>query len=629
MTIGAKVLAQGGVRFRVWAPGRQSVEVLVEVSESGLERKIGTFKLDAEEGGYFSSHVKEVSAGMLYRFCLDGEATLLPDPASRFQPDGPHGPSMIIDPNEFVWHDQEWRGINPESPDGHVIYEMHIGTFTVEGTWEAAAHELAALAALGVTTIELMPVADFSGRFGWGYDCVNLFAPTRLYGRPDDMRLFIDRAHAEGLGVILDVVYNHLGPDGNYLWHFSSDYFSKRHISEWGDTFNFDDSNSEEVREFILSNAEYWIKEFHLDGLRIDATQQIFDDSKDNIMAAIVRRARAAAPQRSLMIVGENEPQVISLTDPPERGGYDFDALWSDDFHHSAMVAVTGRADAYYSNHRGNAQEFVSSVKYGFLYQGQWYSWQKKRRGTPALHVLPRKFVFFIQNHDQIANSASGKRIHLLTSPSRFRVLTAMLLLSPQTPMLFQGQEYASSNPFFYFADHKDEIGRKVAKGRAAFLSQFRALATVEMQARLPDPGDPMTFVKSKLHHEERSSNHEEYALHRDLLLLRRTDRVFRSVRQTGKVDGAVLGRDAFLLRFFGEEEGDDRLMLVNLGRDLFVDPAPEPLLAPPLGSIWELLWTSEDPAYGGISTPQWPIEGNWYLSGEVAVVLHPKEYDY
>ncbi len=361
-----------------------------------------------------------------------------------------------------------------------------------------------------------------------------------------------------------------------------------------------------------------------MDGLRLDATQQIFDDSKDHILAEIVRRVREAARPRPVYIVAENEPQDVKLIMPPERDGHGIDALWNDDFHHSAMVAMTGRADAYYSDHRGEAQEFVSAMKYGFLYQGQWYSWQKHRRGTPALNLPPIKLIHFIQNHDQVANSASGKRTHFLTSPSLYRVLTATLLLGPQTPMLFQGEEYASSSPFFYFADHKDEIARMVAKGRAAFLSQFRALASPEMQARLPDPGDPMTFVKSKIDNRERLSNREEYALHRDLLRLRREDTVFRSVRQTGNVDGAVFSHDAFLVRFYGDKEGDDRLLLVNMGRDLFLIPAPEPLLAPPWQSDWGLLWTSEDPRYGGISTPPMPTEGNWHLPGETALVLHP-----
>jgi maltooligosyltrehalose trehalohydrolase len=568
--------------------------------------------------------VTQAKDGTLYRFRLDEDPTLYPDPASRFQPTGPNGPSEVIDSSRFKWTDKDWQGVDRNDPGGQVVYEMHIGTFTKEGTWEAASEELPELASLGITVIELMPVAEFPGRFGWGYDGLNLFAPTHLYGRPDDMRSFVDRAHAVKMGVILDVVYNHIGPGGGFLRQFSPDYFSSRHASEWGDSFNLDDKNSEEVREYILTNAAFWIKEFHLDGLRLDATQQIYDDSKDHIMAAIVRRVRQAAGPRSVYIVGENEPQDVKLLRPPEQGGYDIGALWNDDFHHSAMVAMTGRADAYYSDHRGVAQEFLSAIKHGFLYQGQWYSWQKNRRGTPGLDLTSDRFVLFLQNHDQLANSGSGKRLHFMTSPNRYRLFTAMLLLAPQTPMLFQGQEYGASSPFFYFADHPAEIARSIAKGRSEFLSQFRTLATPEMQARLPDPGDPMTFAKCKLDHQERSSHKEETALHRDLLKLRREDPVFQSVRRTHHIDGAVFGLDAFVMRYFGEEKGEDRLLFFNLGRDLFLHPAAEPLLAPPEGAEWTLLWTSESPLYGGFGMPPWPTEGNWYLMGESVVVLTP-----
>ena len=289
------------------------------------------------------------------------------------------------------------------------------------------------------------------------------------------------------------------------------------------------------------------------------------------------------------------------------------------------MVALTGRADAYYHDYRGQAQEFVSAMKYGFLYQGQWYSWQKNVRGTPSLGLAPGRLIHFLQNHDQIANSASGRRAHFLSSPSRFRVLTAIVLLGPQTPMLFQGQEYMSSSPFFYFSDQKTEIALLIGKGRGEFLKQFRSLGRPEMQARLPEPDDPMTFVMCKLDHHERITHAGAYALHVDLLRLRREDAVFQSVRQSGHIDGAVFGPDAFVWRFFGEAEGDDRLLLVNLGRDLYLDPAPEPLLAPPEKADWAVSWNSEDPRYGGDSLPPWPSEGNWLLIGESAVLLYPQ----
>ena len=620
LPVGAEIVPEGGVHFRVWAPDHKNVDVVLE-SENHTSSEDVCSRLQSENEGYFAGHIAEAYAGVLYRLRLDDGPQPYPDPASRFQPQGPHGPSEVIDPIDFKWTDNDWKGIGAE---GQVLYEIHIGTFSKEGTWEAAETELAELAALGITALEIMPVADFPGRFGWGYDGVNLFAPTRLYGRPENFRHFVNRAHQAGLGVILDIVYNHLGPDGNHLAQYSRDYFSTRYQSEWGDAPNFDGSNSGPVREYFLANVTYWIEEFHLDGFRIDATQQIFDSSRDHILAAITRTAREVARPRSTLTVGENEPQNAVHFLPSAKGGHALDAMWNDDFHHSAMVAMTGRADAYYTDYRGTPQEFISAIKRGYLYQGQWYVWQKQPRGTPTLDLPPWKFINFLQNHDQLANSGTGKRAHLLTSPSRYRAITAMFLLAPQTPMLFQGQEFAASAPFFYFVDQKEEIARSVAKGRALFLAQFRVLATPEMQARLPDPGNPMTFVQSKLDHNERRLHGEEYALHRDLLRIRREDSTFHGQRHGG-VDGAVLGVESFVLRFFAEDSEEDRLLVVNLGRDLLLEPVPEPLLAPPQEASWAVMWASEDPRYGGSGMPTWSNEGCWHLQGETAVVLRPK----
>lgn len=622
MPVGAEVVQGGGVHFRVWAPDRQSVKVFLEPPEHEPKAKPQIILLKAEKNGYFGGHLTQAKTGTLYRFILDKDTLSYPDPASRFQPDGPEGSSQVINWRNFHWTDHKWQGINLDDPLGQVIYEMHIGTFTKEGTWKAAIQELPELASLGVTVIELMPVAEFPGRFGWGYDSANLFAPTHLYGDPDDLRLFIDKAHAANLGVILDVVYNHVGPVGNFLRQFSQDYFSTSDSSEWGTSFNF---NLEGVREYILANAEYWIEEFHLDGLRLDAVQEIKDNSPDHILAAIVRRVRQAARLRSVYISGENDPQDVKPLLPPEHGGYGMDALWNEDFYYSAMVAMTGRTESNASDYRGSAQEFVSTLKYGFLYQGQWNSWQKKPRGTPTLGLAPGRFINFFQNHDKVGNTVSGKRIHYLTSPSHYRVFTALLLLGPQTPMIFQGQEFAASSPFLYFADLPANVAGQITKGRARFLSQYRNLTTPEMQARLPNPGDPMTFANSKLDHQERLTHEEAYALHRDLLLLRRKDPVMQSVRRTGHVDGAVLNPDAFVVRFFGETKGHDRLLLFNLGSDFFLNPAPEPLLAPPENAKWTLLWNSENPLYGGFGMLPWPTKGNWTLVAESVVVLSPK----
>ncbi len=611
---GAEALPGGGVHFRVWAPRRRRVEVVFE--EGGAA--VG---LRPEDGGYFSTLVPRARAGADYRFRLDGEGQLYPDPASRFQPEGPHGPSRVVDPEAYVWTDGAWRGATLK---GQVIYELHTGTFTPEGTWEAARRELRELAACGVTCVEMMPVADFPGRFGWGYDGVNLFAPTRLYGDPEDLRRFVDEAHACRLAVILDVVYNHLGPDGNYLKQFADEYFSARYQTEWGEALNFDGPGSEEVREFFLSNAAYWISEFHFDGLRLDATQQIFDASAEHFLASVTRRVREAAGGRETIVVGENEPQHTRLVRPAGRGGYALDGLWNDDFHHSAMVALTGRNEAYYTDYRGSAQELISAVKYGFLYQGQRYKWQKARRGTPSLDLAPEVFINFIQNHDQVANSGRGERAHRLTSPGRLRAMTALLLLAPATPMLCQGQEFAASSPFLYFADHEAGLATKVREGRAEFLSQFPSLDTEEARACVPVPGDASTFERCKLDLSEREKHAEVYALHRDLLRLRREDAVFSRPYKRG-LDGAVLAPEAFVLRFFDEDdEAGDRLLVVNLGADLHLDPAPEPLLAPPDDARWETLWSSESVAYGGCGTAPLDTEENWRIPGHAAVALKP-----
>jgi maltooligosyltrehalose trehalohydrolase len=630
----APLPARAGVSFRVWAPGRQSVDVAIETS-TGVQHH----PLDKDDEGYFTGVVQQASAGSRYRFRLDG-GPACPDPASRFQPEGPHGPSEVVDASGFSWTDAGWAGL---SLAGQVFYEMHIGTFTREGTWNAAIRELPALAELGVTTIELMPVADFPGRFGWGYDGVCWFAPSHLYGTPDDMRRFVDRAHALGIGVLLDVVYNHFGPDGCYLREFSPAYFSASRRSEWGDTPNFDGPGSGPVRDFVLANVEHWIGEYHLDGLRLDATQSIFDDTSPHILDELGRRVRQAAGPRATLVVNENEPQDARLLRPREGGGHGLDMVWNDDWHHSAVVAATGQDEAYYTDYRGTAQEFVSAAKYGFLYQGQWYRWQTQRRGTPAFDLEPVRFVHFLENHDQVANSGRGERLHQQCSPARWRALTALLLLGPQTPMLFQGQEFACSAPFLFFADHRPELAAQVLKGRREFTAQFANLARPELADTLAVPHDAASFERCKLDHaeRERGMHREAWQLHHDLLALRRGDTCLQRAQGQRSIDGAVLSPDAFVLRFFGEA-GDDRLLVVNLGRTLHLDPAPEPLLAPPARGAWHVAWSSQEPCYGGIGTlPPDAAEAdrsvpgrkvprafdNWRLQGETALLLAPNPH--
>jgi maltooligosyltrehalose trehalohydrolase len=612
--VGAEYLGDGRMHVRVWAPRVPRIEVVVEGgSRTALEPE------DGRHAGYFSGGVV-AKPGDLYRFMTAGEDRLYPDPASRFQPQGPHGPSELIDPASFRWTDHGWPGASLE---GQVIYELHVGTFTPEGTWAAASLELPELARIGITLIEVMPVAEFDGRFGWGYDGVDLYAPSHLYGRPDDFREFVDAAHASGIAVILDVVYNHLGPAGNYLRAFSPSYFTERYDNEWGDAINFDGEDSTPVREFFVSNAGYWIDEFHLDGLRLDATQQIFDRSPDHLLAAISRHARAAAGGRSLVIVAENERQDTRLAQPIEEGGYGIDALWNDDFHHSATVALTGRAEAYYSDMRGEPQEFISAAKYGFLFQGQYYHWQRDSRGKPALHLPRAAFVTFLQNHDQVANSACGLRGHALASPSRWRAMTALLLLGPGTPMLFQGQEFSASAPFVFFADFERELAEAVRRGRGDFLAQFPSIAPLVEAGGIDDPGAATTFEQCTLNLDERKTHAHAYALHIDLLRLRREETAFRAQGRHG-LDGSVLSASAFALRFFTPDHADDRVLVVNLGADLHRTSIADPLIAPPAGTAWSLRWSSEDPAYGGRGTPAIQPDSQWVFPAESAIVLAP-----
>jgi maltooligosyltrehalose trehalohydrolase len=611
LTVGAELQQGGGADVRVWAPAVTEME-LVRPDAAGGERAI---KMRRDAGGHFTATDPDAAAGGRYWFRLDGRE-LRPDPASRWQPDGPHQPSTYVDPSAFRWTDAAWPGLKK---DGHVIYEMHVGTFTPEGTWRAAAVQLDELARIGVTVIEMMPIADFPGRFGWGYDGVALYAPAHMYGTPDDLRGFVDRAHAVGVGVILDVVYNHLGPDGNYLSDFSPDYFTDKYTNDWGRAINFE--GPPEARRYFVENAGYWIDEYHFDGLRLDATQDIKDASAEHVIASVVARARAAG-QRPILIVAENEPQETWIVRPPEQQGFGADALWNDDAHHTAVVALTRRREAYYRDYQGSAQELISCARWGYLYQGQWYTWQNKRRGTAALDLLPHAFVTYLENHDQVANSPFGRRLHQLAAPAQYRAMTAWLLLGPSTPMLFQGQEFASSRPFLYFADHHGALGEAVRKGRVEFLSQFPSVTDARVVEALPVPGAEETFAQCKLDFDERARHHEAYALHGDLLKLRREDPV---LARAGcyRPEGAVLGPGAFLLRYVDWERGD-RILLINLDCDLDFTPAREPLIAPPHGRQWQLAWSSESPDYGGQGTPPIKVDAPWLVPGGCALFFVP-----
>lgn len=596
------------IDFRIWAPEKKTAQLVLN---SPAPQTIPMLK---ENGGYFSVRIADPGGRVLYRFRLDGDDRLLTDPASRYQPEGPLGPSEVVRSN-FEWTDGNWQGVTVNSP---LIYEMHAGTFTREGTWQAAGRQLTRLAEDGIDIIELMPIGDFVGTFGWGYDGVNLFAPCRVYGPPDDLRRFIDEAHRNALAVILDIVYNHIGPEGNDLASFSQHYFTDRYTCEWGQAMNFDGPMSGPVREFFLTNVRYWIEEFHFDGFRIDATQQIFDSTHPHIIAQIAQTARRAAGKKDIYITGENEPQQRILVDPVSEGGYGFDAIWNDDFHHTMRTILTGRNDAYLSDYSGSPQEIVSAAKYGCLYQGQFSRWQQNFRGTIFRGIEHRKFICYLQNHDQTANSAWGYRLSELTSAARGRAAMALLLLGPWTPMIFQGQEFNASTPFLYFADHERPLSEHVGKGRKEFLSQFPGIATAAMQEALHDPADKETFLKSKLDHRQRQADGRFVAMFRRLSDLHHRDPTLSACDLC--IDGAVLGPQALVIRYWSQS--GDRLLVCNFGPNLFFSPAPEPLLARPRGFCWEMIFSTEDPGWGGSGTPDVENKDGWRLPAECTLLF-------
>lgn len=617
-------LLDGGVDFRVWAPEHRGVELVLD----GRPRPL---PLREEDDGYWSLFVEQAKPGDRYRYRLDGSPPDFPDPAARCLPDGPHAAAQIVAPGEsFPWSDGGWGGI---ARDRQVLYELHVGTFSPGGTWAGVEDKLTWLRDLGVTTLEIMPIAEFAGPFGWGYDGVAWFAPYHVYGTPDDFRRVVDRAHGLGLAVILDVVYNHFGGSGDYSGKYSRFYMSEQD-TEWGKALNYDGPHSTGMRALAIDNAAYWIREFHLDGLRLDATQAIADSSPEHVVTALTRAARAAAPGRRIFVVAENEPQDARMLREHELPGVatGLDALWNDDLHHSMRVALTGRRHAYFHDYQGTAREWCAAASGGFLYQGQRYDWQNEPRGRDTRGLPLASFVAFLENHDQVANSLTATRLCPQSQPAQYRALTALVLLGPWTPMLFQGQEWGSSAPFHYFAGHDGELAAMVRRGRAEFLAQF--VGAAKHAELLRDPAEPATFADSRLRwHEQGEPVHDRLLrLHRDLLRLRREDPSL-GVTDTNIVDldAVALTPSCALLRYFQRDpsrDADDRIMLVNLGADFELNAFIDPLLAPVCPDRlphWKAIWSSEDPSYGGhdCSEAEQP-DGRWLVPGVATVVLAP-----
>ncbi len=504
------------VRFRLWAPKARAVNVCLEGKNA---RCVPMITAD----GWFELVTDAATPGSLYRYQIDGGLKVA-DPASRFQPDDIHGPSEVIDPSVFDWRDEKWRGRPWEEA---VIYELHAGTFTSEGSYAGVEKKLDYLANLGVTAIELMPLSDFPGRRNWGYDGVLPFAPDSSYGRPEDLKRLIQSAHEKGLMVFLDVVYNHFGPDGNYLSAYSPQFFTDRHHTPWGQAIDFDGSQSRPVRDFFIHNSLYWLEEFHFDGLRFDAVHAIIDDSKPDILMELAEKVRATiGKDRHVHLIlenGDNESHYLGREDKGQISLYN--AQWNDDIHHALHVLLTGETDGYYSDYAAKPiTQLGRCLAEGFAFQGDYSDFHKANRGEPSAGLSPLCFVDFLQNHDQIGNRAFGERIASLTNAEALRAAMSVLLLAPSVPLLFMGEEFGADTPFLFFCDFSGDLANAVTNGRRNEFAAFQKFNSKETLNQIPDPNDVKTFERSKLDWETSTEGQHASRLnfYRELLSIRR-----------------------------------------------------------------------------------------------------------
>jgi maltooligosyltrehalose trehalohydrolase len=571
-----------GVRFRVFATAGRDLGLQITTG-----RAAGTYELEPQGNGLFELFVPGAAAGDLYAYTL-GDSEERPDPASRFQPQGVHGPSEVVDPTAYQWRQTGWKGADPRDL---VIYELHVGTFTPEGTYAAAAEKLSELQALGVTAIELMPLADFAGSRNWGYDGASLFAPSHSYGRPDDLRALVDAAHGLGLAVILDVVYNHLGPEGAYVTLFHPDYITGRHHTPWGGAVNLDAPGSEVVRAFILDNAACWIREYRLDGLRLDATHALIDETGTHVVVDLAETVRALAPV-PLTIHAEDHRNLASIVEPREKGGWGLDGIWADDFHHVVRRQLAGDAHGYYADFSGTCEELARTVRQGWLFTGQHSPHAGGARGTDSSSIPMHKFVVCLQNHDQVGNRARGERLHHQIEPAAWRAASTVLLTAPMTPLLFMGQEWAASTPFLYFTDLPSELGKLVTEGRRQEFASFPEFADPASRERIPDPQAPSTFEASRLKWDERETGVHglTLALYRELLHLRRTH---QALGASAALAGDAVAVDTGALVVRREGNGERLLIVTRLSGAGTV--AHE--LAPWTGTP-SILFTTEDPRF-------------------------------
>lgn len=588
---------QGKAHFRVWAPDAGLVQL--KLYDDPLKPDLLPMKKEA--AGFFSLELDHARLGGLYRYQMDDNDPW-PDPASRFQPQGVHGPSQLIDPSAFAWTDDNWTGVSRENL---VLYELHVGTFTPEGTFAAAAKKLPFLRDLGITALELMPVADFPGSRNWGYDGVALFAPARCYGTPDDLRKFVDTAHQLGLAVHLDVVYNHLGPDGAYLPAFSSLVFSKRHQSPWGAGLNFDGPGSDVLRRFFIENAIRWVHEYHFDGLRLDATHAIVDDCQTYFLEDLGRAVHESmqGAKRRVLIIAEDDRNLARIATPLDQGGWGLDGIWADDLHHEMHVCLTGQRDGYFADFTGTAADIAATVCKGWFYSGQFAEYFGKNRGTDPCVLPPSVFIVCLQNHDQIGNRAMGERLNHLVDLASYRAASVLLLLVSETPLLFMGQEWASSSPFQYFTDHNPELGHKVTEGRRREFARFASFSDPAARERIPDPQAESTFARSILKWDE--IENEPHAgvlrMYQALLRLRGQHAAMKEFSRNGFSVSSLGEAGLLLLR----KSGNERLLAIVQLRGAGVNElAKRPLAELSAGFEWRTVLTTEDPGFATDPAP-------------------------
>jgi maltooligosyltrehalose trehalohydrolase len=589
MNFGAEVL-EGAVTFRLWAPKMDQIWVVLGGGEPLPMKSVGY--------GWHELTNQQARAGTQYKFQLDEGGLRVPDPASRYQPSDVHGPSEVIDPMAYVWNDGGWRGRPWEES---VIYELHVGTFTQQGTFLAAAERLDWLADLGVTAIEIMPVADFPGKRNWGYDGVLLFAPDASYGRPEDLKALVDAAHRRGVMVLLDVVYNHFGPDGNYMPAYSP-VFTETHHTPWGAAVNYDAEGSHVVREFIIHNALYWVEEFHLDGLRLDAVHAIKDDSVPHVLDELADRIRLLSVNRPVHLVLENEENQASRLERSDLGDpANFTAQWNDDLHHVLHCAASQEGSGYYAAYLGDTEKLGKALAEGFAYQGDVMVYRGSSRGEPSAHLPPAAFVSFIQNHDQVGNRAFGDRITSFAPAEAVQAIAAVYLLLPQIPMIFMGEEFAANQPFSFFCDFEPDLATLVREGRRSEFAKFPEFHDPASRERIPDPTAEKTFLAAKLDWKQATEGaHADRAkLYRELLAVRHREIIPRlKGAQSGSYE--ILGESAVAVRWpLGD--GSQLYLAANLsgaplvtpiaagGRALWCAGVAENFSLAPWGVFWSI----------------------------------------